>query len=340
MKKYFQIILAFAFLAFIVSSCGEKAEVTEIKSLVAYNDPILMFSVQHPSNWDVQKYPGDRLISITNKLALKRFRTFDPEGEAGAKVEVQVIKLSEGVTIDTIIAKKLFQPEVYSAPKPVTIDGVQGTMQTYQFPLNDGVFQGEIYYAQKDADIVTIVTFEAFASTFEKYKDKFAEILKSVKLGHIPVKGPDTVKKVVEADPPSEKLVNYSGDGFSIKISDNMDVKNPKIGGVLKSYQFIGERRGDCDIRIDIIDGSKQKSVEKIADQNKAAHKNVNPNATNLGGQKAMLFSYSPVGGVQSKVWYVVKGEKCFRITMNWFTGEEAMFKPIFEKSVNSIRFN
>lgn len=339
MKKYLQIFFAFALIGFILSSCGESKKAAEIKSLTEYKDNILMFSIKYPSNWDVVKNPGDRFIIVSNKLSLKRFRTFDPEGDAAAKIEIQAIKLAEGNTIDSIMARKLFQPEVYSAPENVTISGVNGKKQKYQFPLNDGVFQGEIFYFQKHPEVVTVLTFEAFGGTFDLYKEKFNEILNSVVPGSIPENKVDTVKQVVEADPPSEKLVNYNGEGFSIQISDNLDVKNPKIGGVIKSYQFIGERRGDCDIRIDIIDASKQKNVEKIADQNKAAHGNSNPTATSLSGQKAMMFSYSPVGGVMAKVWYVVNNDKCYRITMNWFKGEEAMFKPIFEKSVNSIKF-
>ncbi len=339
MKKYLSLVLSLVFAVILIGGCGEGKKTVEIKSLQDYQDPILYFSLKFPSNWETQKSPGDRFIAITNKLAMKRFRAYDPEGEACAKIEVQVIKLSGDVTIDSIIDKKLFTTETYTKPKEVMLDGVKAIMQSYTFPLNDGIFQGEVYYAQKDADVVTIVSFEAFAGTFDFYKDKFNEILKTVQLGRMPTQKSDTVKKVVEAPPPSLTLVNYKGEGFTIQISDNLDVKNPKAGGVIKSYQFIGERRADCEIRIDIIDASKQKSVEKIAEQNKSAHGNGNASATNLGGEKAMVFNYSPVSGVMSKAYYVVKGTRCYRITMNWFKGEEQQFKPIFEKSINSIKF-
>jgi len=339
MKKHFSLILSLILMVVFVSGCGEGKKTVEIKSLQEYKDNILYFSLKYPSNWDVQKSPGDRFIAITNKLAMKRFRSYDTEGEACAKIEVQVIKLSGDITIDSIMSKKLFMDEIYTAPKEIMLDGVKAKMQSYSFPLNDGIFQGEIYYAQKDADIVTIVSFEAFCGTFDIYKEKFAEILKTVQLGRMPVQKSDTIRQVVEAPGPSEKLVNYKGDGFTINISDNFDVKNPKAGGVIKSYQFIGERRADCDIRIDIIDASKQKSVEEIADQNKSAHGKSNPVTASLGGEKAMVFNFSPVSGVGSRVYYVVKGTRCYRVTMNWYKGEEQMFKPIFEKSINSIKF-
>ncbi|ROL57005.1 hypothetical protein D9V84_06155 [Bacteroidetes/Chlorobi group bacterium Naka2016] len=329
----------FLLLAFVVFSCGEKKQIVEIKELATYDDPIMGFSIKYPTNWEIQKYPGDRFLAFTTKTVIKRFRTFDPEGEAGAKIELLAIKLPEGQTIDSVIAKKQFTPETYSAPTKVVIDGVEAVKQTYEFPLGDGVFHGEIYYAQKDPQVVTVISFEAFGSTFENYKAGFDQILNSVKLAYIPQVAPDTVKKVVEAPPPSSNLIEYKGEGFSIKIPDNFDVRNPKVGGALKSYQYIGERRLDCDIRIDIFDASKQNKLDKIVEDNKARHKNTEPKPTTLSGEKAYYFEYSPIQNVKSRVYYVVHNNKLYRITMNWFVGEEQNYKPIFEKSVNSFKF-
>jgi hypothetical protein len=320
-------------------SCGEKKQIVEIKELATYEDPIMGFAIKYPVNWEIQKYPGDRFLAFTTKTVIKRFRTFEPEGEAGAKIELLVIKLPEGQTIDSVMAKKQFTPETYSSPTKVVIDGVEAYKQTYQFPLGDGVFQGEIYYAQKDSQVVTVISFEAFGSTFDNYKSGFEQILNSVKLAHSPIVAQDTVKKVVELPPPSSNLIEYKGEGFVIKIPDNFDVRNPKVGGALKSYQYIGERRLDCDIRVDIFDASKQNKLEKIVEDNKAKHNNAQPVATTLGGEKAYYFEYSPIKNVKSRVYYVIHNNKLYRVTLNWYTGEEQLYKPIFEKSVGSFRF-
>lgn len=332
------VLIAF-FMTFLFFSCGEKKQIVEIKDLATYDDPIMGFSIKYPTNWEIQRYPGDRFLAFSSKTAIKRFRTFDPTGESGAKIELLVIKLPEGQTIDSVMSKKQFTPETYSSPTKVVIDGVEAFKQTYEFPLGDGVFHGEIYYAQKDPKVVTVISFEAFGGTFDNYKSSFEQILNSVKLAYFPQVGPDTVKKVVEAPPPSSNLIEYKGEGFAIRIPDNFDVRNPKVGGALKSYQYIGERRLDCDIRIDIFDASKQNKLEKIVEDNKAKHKNTEPRPTSISGEKAYYFEYSPIQNVKSRVYYVVHNNKLYRITMNWFSGEEQLYKPIFEKSINSFKF-
>ncbi|MGQ9819162.1 MAG: hypothetical protein ACUVQ1_04470 [Candidatus Kapaibacteriales bacterium] len=337
--KRFYLVIPMLLLFLVLNSCNGKKQIVEIEGLETYNDPSLDFSIKYPKNWEIQKYPGDRFLAFSSKTVIKRFRTFDPQGESGAKIELLVVQLAEGQTIDSVISKKMFTPETYSKPEKITIDGIEAIKETYQFPLADGLFQGEIYYAQKDPKVVTVISFEAFGETFNHYKPWFDQILNSVKLASLPQITKDTIKKVIEAPPPSENLVPYSGDGFSIKIPDNFDVRNPKVPNALKSYQYIGERRLDCDIRIDIFDASKQNKLEKIVEDNKSKHKNANPIVTTLGGEKAYLFEYSPVTNVKSKVYYAIHNNKLYRVTVNWFSGEEKIYKPIFDKTISSFKF-
>ncbi len=335
MKKYFFLL----FSLFILFACGEKKQIVEIKELAVYKDPVMNFEIKYPVNWEIQRYPGDRFLAFTTKTAIKRFRTFDPEGETGAKIELLVVKLQGEQTIDSVMAIKQFTPETYSPPQKVTIDGVEGYNQSYEFPLGDGKFQGEIYYAQKDSQVVTVISFEAFGETFSNYKPAFDEIINSVKLAYMPQQQVDTIRKIIEAPPPSQNLVSYKGEGFVISIPDNFDTRNPKVGAAIRSYQFIGERRLDSDIRIDIFDASKQKNLEKIVQDNKSKHGDVNPRETTIGGQKAYVFEYSPVPKVKSKVYYTIHNDKLFRVTVNWFTGEEQNYKPVFDKVIASFKF-
>lgn len=333
------LLLSFICILILLESCNGKKNVVEIKELETYKDPVLNFTIMYPKNWETQRYPGDRFLAYSSKTVIKRFKTFDPEGESGAKIELLAIHLVEGQTIDSVMSKKIFTPETYTSPQKVSIDGVEGYKETYQFPLGDGLFQGEIFFAQKDPKVVTVITFEAFAETFSYYKPWFQQILNSVKLATLTTIAPDTMRKVVEGPPPSENLITYSGDGFSIKIPDNFDIRNPKVAGAIKSYQYIGERRLDCDIRIDIFDASKQNKLDKIVEDNKVKHKNTNPITTNLGGEKAFVFDYSPIPNVKSKVYYAIYSNKLYRVTINWFVGEEKIYKPVFDRVITSFKF-
>jgi hypothetical protein len=88
-----------------------------------------------------------------------------------------------------------------------------------------------------------------------------------------------------------------------------------------------------------VIDATKQKSLKKIVDENSPKYKNAKPVDTKIGGQPAYVMSYSFRKDDLSRVYYVLKGNKLYKITMNWFKGEEQDYLPIFEKSIASIKF-
>jgi len=336
MKKLSILFLSVFTMMLFLASCGEQKTIVEITELDTYSDAATGFAIQYPKSWQKHNNLGERFLSYTTKDVLGRFKTFDTDGVPGAKIDFQVVKLTEGQTIDTVMDKKLFESSVYTAPEAVTIDGVSGFKQTYSFPLTDGKFQGEIYYAQKDPDLVAVISFEAFADGFDSYKAKFGEILKSVVLPQKSEAKADTLKEIQEADPPSTNLVAYNGEGFSIKVPDNFDVKKPKPG----SYKFDGERRGDCYILIDITDASKQTDLSKIVQDNKANFGGKDPKETKIGGQKAYLFQYNPGGQISRKAYFVIKGSKLYRIIVDWNRLEDKdMFLPIFDKSVSSFSF-
>jgi hypothetical protein len=336
MKKTSLLLLAVFTAMFLISSCGEQKKIVEINELDVYSDPATGFSIKYPKSWKSHNNLGERFLSYTTKDVLGRFKTYATEGVAGAKIDYQVVRLKDGETIDTVMSKKLFQSNVYSAPEKVTIDGVDGYKQTYKFPLSDGQFEGEIYYAQKDSNLVAIINFEAFGDLFDHYRPKFKEILGSIVLPKIKEAKSDTIKQVLEADPPSQNLVVYNGNGFSIKVPDNFDVKKPKAN----SYKFDGERRGDCYILIDITDASKQSNLDKIVKDNKAKFGGKDPKATSLGGQKAYVFQYSPGGKINRKAYFAVKDKKLYRIIVDWNRVEDKdLFYPIFMKSVASFKF-
>jgi len=337
MKKISILILSIFTVAFFITSCGDQQKVVEIEELATYTDPATGFSIKYPKNWISSNTVGTRFLSYTTKDILPRFKSYATDGPAGAKIDYLVVNLTGEMTLDSVMAKKMFQENVYSAPEKVQIDGVTGFKQTYTFPLSDGKFEGEIYYAQKDSGIVGVIAFEAFADLFDHYRPKFKEIIASVVLPEIKEAKADTIKKIIEAEPPSKNLVTYTGKGFSIKIPDNFDVKKPRPN----SYKFEGERRGDCYILIDITDASKQSNLDKIIKDNKSKFGGKDPKPTKLGGIKAYVFEYSPGGKIKRKAYFVIKDKKLYRIIVDWNKVEDKdLFYPVFMKSVASFKFN
>ena len=201
---------------------------------------------------------------------------------------------------------------------------------------------GEMYIAAKDTGRATVLIFETFDGTMDMYRDKFSEIVASVKLAETPMarQQGDTVYQEVEAAPPSDTLTTKNGTGFSIGIPKNFYQKTgEKAQSAEKTYFYWGDRRGDSFIRVDIFDASEQNDLNKIVEENKSAYGGSSGQNTTIAGKTAKRIDYNASSQVKGRVFFVVNGDKLYRITINWFQGEEADFLPPFEKSVNSFQF-
>lgn len=334
------VISAVVLSAVLIGCSAKKAEPVAVNGLEMYKDESLAFGIKYPSNWKLRKQAGAQAVVFSEETAADRFNKYDAEGMAGAKIAITAMK-ADGKTLDQIVAdSKEFEATVYTAPEKVTLGGAPGTKLAYSFDLADGKYQGEKYFAMKDSIYVTVVEFGAFGGTFDAYRKSFDEILASVELAVAPA--PKEVKRdttiIKKEEPPSETMRNITGNGFSINIPDNYAGTRTTNKGTLSSVSYIGDRR-DCFIQVDVFDASKQQNLDKIVADNKARYKATNANATTIGGTKAFSMNYSIVKDVSSRVYFTIKGDKMFRITLNWFKPSESVYLPVFEKSVASFKF-
>jgi len=343
--------LVLALVALIATTgCSRKAKPVPIESLKIMKDDLRSFEVKVPSNWFHQQRKGDLILAATSRSITSRFLSFG-KGEGGAKVAVRVIPIdSTNPSLDTIIERSKLDFELDSVqkaqgqPNPrdkyqiqqVTIGGKQGRKLWIEFDQADGQYRSEMYFAEDDS-LVTVLTLAAFGNTFSDYESEFAEIVQSLKLAKRPV----VVAKVDTAtasgpEPPSQTLRTYNAPDFSIEIPENFEGKKGQSSG-LSSMSFLGSRY-DCTIQADVFDASKQNNLDKIIDQNKARYQGANPVATSLNGQKAYYFSYSGGAGVSSRAYFVVKGNKMFRFTLNWYKAEDAVYRPLFERCLGTVK--
>lgn len=342
MKNIFNSSVILFGILLLLNSCDKGPKPIEISNLEIKKDETRKFEIKVPSNWINIVTPTKRIISFSNKESQNRFYKYDATGFPGAKIDLQVINIDSANTLDLVIEKsKIFPAEYYSAPVKVNIDGVSATKFTYTFELEDGSFDGITYIATKDNEVATVINFETFANTKELYKDKFDEIFKSIKLAVNPAKkSADTTTQLIEAEPASPTLKNFPGQGFNIQIPDNFRAEITKANGVLYSRNFTGDRRADCNIRVDVRD-AKSTSLKKIAEENQAGITGASKlNSTKIGGKEAYFFNYSANKDVKGRIFYVINDNKLLQVSLTWFVGEEKDYLPIFEKSVGSINFN
>ena len=340
MKKALNFLLVIALTAITIISCNKGPDVVPVEGLDTFNDEVTLFSIKYPKNWKKSSVPGARFVVFSHDQVRSRFGRYDPTGFPGAKIDFLVTPLDSVTTIDTVIARaKVFPQNIYEEAE-TTIDGVTAKKLVFSFPLSGGMFNGMILIATKDNKRASSIFIESFDDSYETYKESFDEIIKSIKLAEMPPERKvDTITQVVEADPPSQTLETRQGDGFTIGIPDNFGAENiGKAASALKSWSFLGKRRGDCFIKIEMFD-SKGKALSKIVDELKGSLPGSGgANKTSLGGAEAYRVDYKPAGQVKGRVYFVMKDKHLYRLTINWFVGEEKDFLPVFEKSVASFK--
>lgn len=337
MKK---ITTLFAFLSIVllIASCSRGPKAPEVTGYETYTDNTSGLTIEYPKNWQKTTNPI-RFVVFNANEGKSRFVRYDPEGFPGAKIDINLFEMDSVMTIDSVINKiKKFTDDVYEITD-VQFAGFPAKKLTYTFELNSGVFYGETYVLQNDPTTVNVFQIEAFDGTYDKYKEAFDRAIKSFKPGVFPSAKPDTVTTVTEQPPPSKTLATKSGLGYSIKIPDNFSSERGPSSGVLESKNYIGLRRADCNILVDVIDASKNKNLQKIVEENRVNYKNATPRSTKIGGKDAYVMSYSARTDVLSRVYFVINGDRLYRITMNWYKGEEQDYLPIFEQSIQSFRF-
>lgn len=344
MKKVYGLLLLVCGITLFLSSCGESGpKPVEIESLETHTNTSYGFSIKYPKNW-VKGESVNRFVSTSISEAASRFLKFDPLGAPAAKVEIGVISIDDSLnSMANIIERqrKFDDPSIYSTPKKVMLDGTEATSFTYAFELNDGLFEGEVYIAAKDSGTATIVSFEAFAGTMEKYRTNFDEIIKSIKLASTPSKPvADTVNQTAEAEGPSDKLKMAQGEGYMISIPENFRAEKGNASNAKSAKMFIGDRRGDSYIQVIVSDASKQKDLKKIVEKTAKSIGTGKMTEIKIGGQPGYFVEYNATPKVKRKIYYTKKGDDLYQIVVDYFAAEEVSYKPIFDKCVATFKFN
>lgn len=344
MKKFFSKSLMLICAALIATSCGgQKGPNPEISELTAYTDPSTKMEIKYPKGWVKGSDQGHSFIAYSSPEAKKEFldlNNMDAEEVPGARMHFVTIKLEEGKTVEDMVnATRPFETSTYSTPQNVTIDGTPAVKQTISFPFKTTNFNGELYYATKDSQIVNVIMFDVIGDQYDALKPKFQEIISSMKLGVAKQKKVkvDTVNK--ELPLPSDKFVASSGTSFSIQIPDNF-VPN-KSGN---TYYVSGSRRSDCSMQIDIVP-HKGKQLNKIAEEFETSYGK--SSKTSIGGSEAYMFSNPKAGrDVDSKLYFTMHNGKMYRVVVSFYKGGEnkgedaKVYRATFSKMLKSIKWS
>lgn len=333
-------ITVFSALAVLFSACSHKSVPDKIDGWKNYTDDSKGFGMKIPANWIMQKSFGTNLICYSNDGVKDRIqKQWQPDGIAGARISIEVIVPEEGDSFEQTVTNNQEFTGVFTNLQDATLAGKPAKKCVAKFELEDGEVQSEMYAAQTDSAMITVVTLTALGGTFNGYRKEFDEMLKSVTLAYpmIAKSKTDTLKG--EEEKPSETFRPVAGQGFSIQVPDNFSSQRAAAKGAIFSQNFMSPARAECSIQIDVLDASKQKNLEKIVTDSKAAYSGAGATQSgSISGQASKYFSYSIRAGISSRVYFAVKGDKLFRVTLNWLKTQESDYLPKYEKAISTLQ--
>ena len=97
--------------------------------------------------------------------------------------------------------------------------------------------------------------------------------------------------------------------------------------------------RLDCTIRFDVF-GAKGLTLDKVFDQNKALVKQqITTGKATIGDQPASFLTYSATRDVERRFYFVVRNDKVYRITFDWFKPQSVDYLKAYDLVLRSIKF-
>ena len=313
-----------------LAGCGGEKKMEPVKpgEMESYRDPGFGYSIQYPKGWLPNAEVG-RAGFYSAQDVDKKF--LDPTGQFpdGVMIGVTVIRSASADTGKKIMDDMTKSGFVVSKADTVSVGGKPGVRYGYSGQYTQTVKEtGEHIYVPVDT-IVYDIRCAGFGGTYDAYKAVFDASLATLQFPKPVVPGRDPSL-------PSENMTELNGKLFSISYPDNFS----QIGAAKGTNDEVVELRGvrgDCSIRVDVF-GAKGLTVEKVFDQNKGKYKATATGKATVAGLTALSLTYAATPSVQRRFYFIVKNDKVFRVTMDWFRPQADEYLKAYDKTINSLK--
>ena len=218
------------------------------------------------------------------------------------------------------------------------IEGLAAKKVTYSGAYDENTKIKAVCVATLKDSTIYYVQYAAFNDLFEPYQIVLDSVLASLTLPQKIV-----IPKGVNPAIPLTQTEKYSDNYIQLEYPANFGSNEmPKKGDMISGVRFAGNKdgmRNDCSIDIDIRP-AKKLSLEKVVEQNSKFFSPKSKSETKVGGDRAIFLNYVPpkVKNIESRVYFIVKNDKIYRIILNYYAPMKKDFLPAFEKVVASIR--
>jgi len=328
------LLLVLVLAALTMPGCGQKQGTLQIQGWEVYQDTYYGISFKYPQGWPVTQEAG-RFSVYSSQDVMNRFYDFTAKGPDGVRIMVSTQKMDTLQTLDEYVARLSTNLQGFgfdiTATEPATLAGVAGTLIHYKGAVDaKNVIEAVQVTAMSDSSVFA-VKFEAFNKLFTPGKAVFDTIVATL---HLPKPKGEMTQEELSA--PAPDFLKFENARLSIQHPSNFETVVPTPKAPTEFAMDIKGYRQDSYIHIDVIP-AKGLTAEKVVGQNAKFFKETSRGTATVSGVATTYINYSQVKDIQSRVYFLVKDDKFYRVIFNYYAPMRNVFLPAFEKTVGSL---
>jgi hypothetical protein len=317
-----------------LTGCAKKEPLPPISGWDKNQDPYFKVRFDYPKGWFKGGESG-KISFTSSEAAVGKF--FDPtskEAPDGAQILVSYEREDTLKTLEAYVDEDRSDLNAsgfnLKPIEPATVDGNPALKFSYGGRYSDKVtIEATRVFVLKDSVLYKAV-FWAFNDYFMPYRAAIDTFIATAEL-------PKAKAAKVDESLPSTTYDTYQNDVLAIQYPNNFNPTTPAPKGKVQFMLMLQGYRNDSNILIDVRPAEKL-TLEKVVDQNTKTIKATSNGETTIDGQKAHFVNYSASKSVASRMYFVVKNDKFYRIIFNYYEPAKKDFLPAFEKSIASLR--
>jgi hypothetical protein len=335
-RKIMKSLLLSLLIMLMLLACQKKTEVVTISGWEKFDDFISKISITYPQGWTLTQDQTGVMV-YSNPEIVSRFTDLTPIGPDGVRLVVNRTRMDSLSTFDQYVEKIRDDLSVSGYDvKPIenkTLAGLPGKFfECSGYLDNRNKLSSTRIFALKDTMLYS-ASYEGFNKAYELNKFVLDTLLNSLKFT-------EAAPKVVGNDPamPSSNFADFNNNNYlSLKYPDNFDLTTPAAKAPAEFSLDIRGYRQDSNVHLDIIP-AKGLSMDKVVEQNSKNYKPTAKGSVNIDGVNTTYLDYRPVKEINSRVYFLVKNDRFFRIIFNYYAPMKEKYLSTFEKVVTSIK--
>jgi hypothetical protein len=317
----------------LTAGCGGKKEVAPVPvgEMSEYRDAAVGYRLKYPKAWIQDSETGVRARFFNAPDVDKRF--LDPTGPYPDGV-VAIVEITKTAAPDSSWKRQVGEMAkmgfVVGKEEAVTVGGKPAVKVAYSGNYTAQVKETGYHIFLSADSMLYDLRFAGFGGLFEAHKAVFDATLASFELPKPAEKGRDETL-------PSEATSDYDAKLFTFQYPENFNFENVAKGNNELALGLRGMNKS-CSIQFTVF-GAKGLTLEKVFEQNRGKFATAVAGKSTVGGQPALTLTYPATKDVERRFSFVVRNDKVYRITTDWFKPQREQYLAAYDKVLSSIKF-